>query len=102
LKEAIGLMNIKMMTRRATLALFMIGLTAGTSAWAYAPENDLLKIKGYSPEVIQTASTQRSRQEWREPAPPKLSPTARFFRNIYTGNWTDSVDEFGSTVIRNY
>lgn len=95
-------MSIKMLMQQAALALLVAGLSAGASAWAYAPESDLLKIKGYSPEVIQTASTQRSRQEWREPPAPKLSPTARFFRNIYNGNWFDTVDEFGSGIIRNY
>jgi hypothetical protein len=81
-------------------AAVSFSLSVAASAWAYAPESDLLKIKGYSPEVIQTADTQRSRQEWREPSAPKLSPVARFFHNIYNGNWTGDVDEFGSTVIR--
>ena len=69
-------------------------------AHAYAPEGELLKIKGYSPEVIQTASVQRNRQEWKEPSAPKMSPTEKFFHNIYYGDWMGPVDQFGSSVIR--
>lgn len=69
-------------------------------AHAYLPEGDLLKIKGYSPEVIQAAAKQRSRQEWKEPSAPKQSPTEKFFHNIYYGNWTGGIDDFGSQVIR--
>lgn len=79
--------------------VLMISSLAG-QALAYAPEGELMKIKGYSPEVIETANSQRSRQEWKEPAGPKQTPRERFFHNIYYGNWTGSVDEFGSQVIR--
>jgi hypothetical protein len=72
----------------------------GSQALAYVPEGDLLKIKGYSPEVIETADHQRSRQEWKEPSAPKQSPMEKFFHNIYYGDWTGSVDEFGSQVLR--
>lgn len=83
------------------LSIAAFSVSIGASAWAFAPEGDLMKIKGYSPEEIQTAINQRSRQEWREPSAPKSSPMERFFHNIYYGNWTNDVDEFGSTVIRN-
>ncbi|HEY9745604.1 MAG TPA: hypothetical protein V6C99_05250 [Oculatellaceae cyanobacterium] len=88
---------------RTTLALSLLafGLSISASgAWAFAPDNELMKVKGYSPEVIHIADTQRSRQEWREPAPPRLTPLQRFFHNIYKGNWTESVDEFGYGVLR--
>ena len=68
--------------------------------FAYAPENDLMKIKGYSPEVIQLTETQRSRQEWKEASAPKLGPVERFFHNIYYGEWTGDIDQFGSGVLR--
>ncbi len=70
------------------------------AAFAFAPEPDLMKIKGYSPEIINTMQTQRSRQEWRQPPAPVLSPVERFFHNIYYNEWTGSIDEFGSQVIR--
>jgi len=78
-------------------AYLAIGANA---ARAYAPEPDLMKIKGYSPEIIDVTETQRSRQEWREPPAPTLSPVEKFFHNIYYNNWTGSVDDFGSEVIR--
>ncbi|WMU93312.1 hypothetical protein EMOOHJMP_00118 [Microcystis phage MaAM05] len=67
---------------------------------AYAPDGDLMKIKGYSPEVIQTANQQRSRQEWKEPSVQTKSTTEQFFHNIYYGNWMGPLDDFGSEVIR--
>ncbi|MCE3234946.1 MAG: hypothetical protein K0Q50_1126 [Vampirovibrio sp.] len=75
---------------------------AGSQALAYAPEGDLMKIKGYSPEVIDTANSQRSRQEWKEPSAPKQTPMEKFFHNIYYGNWTGGVDDFGAQVIREH
>lgn len=73
---------------------------SGVQAFAYAPEGDLLKVKGYSPEVIQLTESQRSRQEWREASPPSQTPMERFFHNVYYGDWTGSVDPFGSQIIR--
>lgn len=97
-------MGMKRLITRTALALVCMAsvILSAVSAWAYAPEGDLLKIKGYSPEIIQTSGTQRSRQEWREPSPPKMSPFRRYLHNIYRGNWTEGVDEFGSTIIREY
>ena len=69
-------------------------------AFAYTPEGDLMKIKGYSPEVIQTANMQRSRQEWKEPSTPTKSTVEKFFHNVYYGNWMGPVDDFGNGVIR--
>lgn len=82
------------------LFLSMASIGLGQSAFAFAPEGDLMKIKGFSPEVIQVTSQQRSRQEWREPAIPKQRPMERFFHNVYYGEWTGGIDEFGSQVIR--
>lgn len=86
---------------RYTLAagLVLLGASVG-QAFAYAPEGDLMKIKGYSPEVIETATIQRSRQEWKSPSTPTKSPTERFFHNIYYGQWISPVDDFGSSVLR--
>lgn len=69
-------------------------------ALAYAPEAELLKTKGYSPEIINTMEAQRSRQEWRQPPAPILSPIKRFMHNIYYNEWTGSIDEFGAQVLR--
>jgi hypothetical protein len=84
-----------------TLAFVLAGFVASHGlAFGYAPEPDLMKIKGYSPEIIKTTDVQRSRQEWRQPPAPDMTPKERFFHNIYYNNWTGSVDEFGSSVIR--
>ena len=82
------------------VGLGVAALLHGAPALAYAPEGDLMKTKGYSPEVIQLAQTQRSRQEWRATAPPKMTPTERFFHNVYYGDWTGDVDQFGSMILR--
>lgn len=76
------------------------GMMLGAQAWAYSPENDLMKIKGFSPEVIQLTETQRSRQEWKEASAPKLGPVERFIHNVYYGDWTGDIDQFGSGILR--
>lgn len=100
-----------MLSKQKTFTIaFGIALGAGilfsslavSPALAYAPEGDLLKIKGYSPEVIETANSQRSRQEWKQPSAPKQTPKEKFFHNIYYGDWTGSIDEFGSQVLREH
>jgi hypothetical protein len=75
-------------------------MALASSAFAYTPENDLMKIKGYSPEVIQTANQQRSRQEWKEASVQTKTTTEKFFYNIYYGNWMGPIDDFGSDIIR--
>ncbi len=100
------------MLSKLTLSKIAAGIAVGAGvilsslnvspALAYAPEGDLLKIKGYSPEVIETANSQRSRQEWKEPSAPKQTPMERFFHNVYYGDWTGSVDEFGSQILREH
>ena len=87
------------MKQLLTVAI-LCGTLSASVAQAYAPEQDLLQIKGYSPEVIETATKQRSRQEWRQPEAPLRTPVEQFFHNIYYNDWTGSVDEFGSTVLR--
>jgi hypothetical protein len=67
---------------------------------AYTPDEELMQVKGYSPELITVTDTQRSRQEWKQPVTPTLSPKQRFLHNIFYNNWTGSVDEFGSQIIR--
>jgi hypothetical protein len=87
-------------TSGVVLALGILAMSS--SAFAYTPENDLMKIKGYSPEVIQTANQQRNRQEWKEASVQSKSTTEKFFHNIYYGNWTGSIDDFGSEIIREH
>lgn len=79
--------------------LLITGLSL-QQASAYAPEGDLMRIKGYSPLLIDTTATQRSRQEWREPQAPERTPIENFVHNIWYNNWTGNFDEFGSTIIR--
>ncbi len=84
------------------VSMLAVGVMVATinAAQAYAPENDMLHIKNYSPETVQMISTQRSRQEWREPPAAKRTPMENFFHNIYYNDWTGSYDDFGSTIIR--
>lgn len=77
-------------------------VTSGLHAVAQEPDPMLLKIKGYSPELIRYAGVQRSRQEWKEPPPPSQTPMQRVLHNIYYSKWTDSMDAFGSNIIRDY
>ena len=89
------------MNRRTPLLLTLVtGLLMSGAAYAYAPESDLMELKGYSPEVVKVAEKQRSRQEWRQPQAGTLTPMKRFFHNVYYGKWTEGFDEFGSQVIR--
>lgn len=77
-----------------------LALTSGRNALAFAPDGELMKVKGYSPEVIKVADQQRSRQEWKEPALLRQKPMEKFFHNIYYGEWTNGMDDFGAQVIR--
>jgi hypothetical protein len=92
-------MSLPLKSALLTVTLGM-GLLFSAKCFAYAPDSELMKIKGYSPEVIQVADQQRSRQEWREPSTIRQSPVERFFHNIYYGEWTNGVDDFGNQVIR--
>lgn len=83
-------------------SVMLATLLVASSAYAYSPEPELLELKGYSPQTIRVADVQKHRQEWRNAPPPLLSPTKRFFRNIFYNNWVGSMDEFGYGVIRNY
>jgi hypothetical protein len=100
-------MLIKRIYRHAALGaalgalVFLSGLP-GSLALAYAPENDLMKVKGFSPEMIEITNGQRSRQEWKQAAPPRKSPAERFIHNVYYGEWINSIDEFGSNVMRDH
>lgn len=90
----------KMILTGMLAAGLVMSCVAVQQASAYAPEGDLMRIKGYSPLIIDTANTQRSRQEWREPQAPERTPFENFFHNVWYNNWTGNFDEFGSTVIR--
>jgi hypothetical protein len=86
-----------------TLAVAAVfGAWGGSTARAFAPEEDLMKVKGYSPEVIRVTDVQRSRQEWRTPVEPTQTPVERFFHNIYYGEWTEGIDTFGEQIIRDH
>lgn len=69
-------------------------------ALALAPEVDLLQVKNYSPQTIRIIEMQRSRQEWKEPASPLRTPAQAFWHNVWYGDWTGSLDDFGSGLIR--
>lgn len=86
----------------AALIAVITTVIAISASFAYAPEGDLMKIKGYSPDLINTINTQRSRQEWREPPAPRRGPLENAFHNIFWNDWTGSFDEFGSEIIRSY
>lgn len=90
--------NVRLLMAACGLALSVL-LIAG-NAFAYAPEDQLLETKGYSPSLIDTISKQRSRQEWREPSAPRRTPMENALHNIYNNDWTGSFDEFGSRIIR--
>ena len=84
------------------IGALMLGMMSANAALAYSPEGDLMEVKGYSPEVIELANRQRSRQEWRQAPAPKHSPVEKFFHNIYYGDWTGNVDGFGERVLREH
>ena len=88
--------------RWTAYSLLLGGLLSAGLANAYAPDDDLMKTKGYSPEMIRMTDVQRSRQEWREPPAPVRSPIQNAFHNVVNNNWTGSFDEFGSNIIRNF
>ena len=90
------------MLKNASIAILLSAFLAQGVSLAYAPEDDLLKIKGYSPELIRMTDTQRSRQEWREPEASVRTPLEHAFHNVFYNNWTGSFDDFGSNIIRNY
>jgi hypothetical protein len=73
---------------------------APMKASAFTPDVEILSLKGYSPETIETTMVARSRAEWRGTAPTKRSPVQRFLYNVIHGNLTDSIDETGYSIIR--
>ena len=91
-----------MMHRNAFgLALLTLGLIGwGTVANAYAPNPDLLKVKGYSPETISAITTQASRQQWQAPDAPARTPKEQVKRNIFINDWAGNFDPFASIRIR--
>lgn len=82
-------------------AISLAFLLQGVSL-AYTPENTLLKVKGYSPEVVDSANQQRSRQEWKSPSVPQRTVKEKLLHNFYYGDWTDGIDDFGAQVIREH
>ena len=81
-------------------ASLIISTAIAPLAHAYAPEAELMQLKGYSPEVISTAADQRKRQEWRQASTPVMTPMEHFWHNVVYNNWTGSVDPFGAQVLR--
>ncbi len=84
----------------AVLLFCALIATMNSVAGAYAPEADFLQIKGYSPEIIDSIVTQRYRQEWRYPPPPKRRPKDQILRNIFINDPLGNIDPFGSYKIR--
>lgn len=91
--------------RRIAILVFIISFCIHmpyhhNRAFSFAPEDELMKIKGYSPMMVKLVETQRSKQEWRDSGAPVLTPAQRFVHNIYYNNWTGSMDAFGSEQLR--
>ena len=82
------------------VASILLNAAVALPALAYAPEPELMQLKGYSPEVVSTAQDQRKRQEWRQLGVQTMTPMERFWHNIMYNNWTGSVDPFGSQILR--
>ena len=83
--------------QRGAVAMIVGVLLASICQQAFAVEPDpvLLRIKGYSPELVRFA-------EWKEPVPQSLTPGQRIIKNIIYNNWLGSMDEFGYEVIRDF
>jgi hypothetical protein len=76
----------------ASLAMLLIP----AFSWAYTPENTLLKVKGYSQEVVNSTEHQRTRQEWKTtPLQPQPTAKEKFLHNLYRGDWLESLDDMG-------
>jgi hypothetical protein len=90
-------MNIQIALLTLVLALSSF---APMTASAFTPDVEILTLKGYSPETIETTMVARSRAEWRGTAPTKRSPVQRFLYNVIHGNIIDSMDETGYSIIR--
>lgn len=90
---------MKMYVALLTLVL-TLSQVAPITAFAFTPDVEILTLKGYSPETIETTMVARSRAEWRGTAPSKRSPVQRFLYNIFHANLIDSIDETGYSIIR--
>lgn len=82
------------------LLISVVAVCTAATGWAYTPEKEFLQLKGYSPELIDTAHTQRFRQEWRYPPPPYRTPRRQMLRNVVINDWFGNKDPFGSYKIR--
>jgi hypothetical protein len=96
---------MRTLIRKIAILIVLIGVciempSFHNRAFSYAPEVEQMKIKGYSPMMIKMVQDQRNRQEGRDSVSPTLTPAERFFHNIYYNDWTGSIDNFGSEVIR--
>ena len=81
------------------LALIMALLAVIPASFAFEglhPDSDLLKVKGYSPEVIYHTGRQTLRQEWQPQQTPYRSKWEQLRRNLWRNDWTGALDEFGS------
>ena len=85
----------------ALLSLILaFGQVAPITASAFTPEVEIMTLKGYSPETIETTMVARSRAEWRGTAPTKRTPVERFLYNLIHSNFVDPIDETGYSQIR--
>jgi len=72
---------------------------APMKASAFTPDVEILSLKGYSPETIETTMVARSRAEWRGTAPTKRSPVHcryDYFVLLCRSVYTPSQNNLGS------
>lgn len=82
------------------LALLLLASQLSVAALAMEPTPELLSIKGYSPQMVTTTGIQQDRMEWKQPPPPPRTPWQQFWHNVYTNDWTGSLDPIGYGTIR--
>jgi hypothetical protein len=82
------------------LALLLLASQLSVAALAMEPNPELLSIKGYSPQMVTTTGIQQDRMEWKQPPPPPRTPWQQFWHNVYTNDWTGSLDPIGYGTIR--
>ena len=83
-----------------TFALLLFASQLGITALAFEPNPELLSIKGYSPQIVTTIGIQQDRMEWKQPPPPPGTPWQQFWHNVYTNDWTGSIDPISYGTIR--
>jgi hypothetical protein len=90
----------RLLTAVALLVVAVATIGLANTSQAHSPDAEHLVRKGYSPEMVEATQVARSRIEWRRVPPPKTSPFKKVLKNIWTNDWTGSIDEPGYTTIR--